>query len=36
QLRTQPQFVRLTGAGIAASHVHDDQRTKEAPDSRVG
>ncbi len=31
QMRTQPQFVRITGAGMAESHVHDVQITKEAP-----
>src|SRR5690606_20792736 len=30
-MRTQPQFVRITGAGMAESHVHDVQITKEAP-----
>src|SRR5690606_36135667 len=33
---TQPQFVRITGAGMAESHVHDVQITKEAPNYRVG
>ena len=36
QMRTQPQFVRITGAGMAESHVHDVQITKEAPNYRVG
>ncbi|HTN31687.1 MAG TPA: IMP dehydrogenase [Pseudomonas sp.] len=36
QMRTLPQFVRITGAGMAESHVHDVQITKEAPNYRVG
>ncbi|KUM41950.1 IMP dehydrogenase [Pseudomonas sp. EpS/L25] len=36
QMRTKPQFVRITGAGMAESHVHDVQITKEAPNYRVG
>ena len=36
QMRTNPQFVRITGAGMAESHVHDVQITKEAPNYRVG
>ncbi|MFB1010750.1 MAG: IMP dehydrogenase [Thiopseudomonas sp.] len=35
-MRTQPEFVRITGAGMAESHVHDVQITKEAPNYRVG
>lgn len=35
QMRTKPQFVRITGAGMAESHVHDVQITKEAPNYRV-
>jgi IMP dehydrogenase len=34
-LRTKPQFVRITGAGMRESHVHDVQITKEAPNYRV-
>ena len=34
QMRTKPQFVRITGAGMAESHVHDVQITKEAPNYR--
>ena len=30
-LRTKAQFVRITGAGIRESHVHDVTITKEAP-----
>lgn len=35
-MQTTPQFVRITGAGIKESHVHDVQITKEAPNYRVG
>ncbi|MEO0443797.1 MAG: IMP dehydrogenase [Pseudomonadota bacterium] len=31
QMRTKPQFVRITSAGMGESHVHDVQITKEAP-----
>lgn len=34
-MRTKPEFVRITGAGMAESHVHDVQITKEAPNYRV-
>ncbi len=30
-LRTKAEFVRISGAGIQESHVHDVQITKEAP-----
>jgi IMP dehydrogenase len=30
-LRQEPKFVRITGAGIKESHVHDVMITKEAP-----
>ena len=30
-MRTEPQFVRITSAGIGESHVHDVNITKEAP-----
>ncbi len=36
EMRTKPEFVRITGAGMAESHVHDVQITKEAPNYRVG
>ncbi|HLV77504.1 MAG TPA: IMP dehydrogenase [Marinobacter sp.] len=36
QMRTRPQFVRITGAGMAESHVHDVTITKEAPNYRIG
>ena len=35
EMRSKPQFVRITGAGMAESHVHDVQITKEAPNYRV-
>ncbi|WJW76809.1 IMP dehydrogenase [Thiohalobacter sp. IOR34] len=35
EMRTKPRFVRVTGAGMAESHVHDVQITKEAPNYRV-
>ncbi len=35
ELRTKPEFVRVTGAGMAESHVHDVTITKEAPNYRV-
>ena len=31
EMRTRPQFVRITGAGMRESHVHDVTVTKEAP-----
>jgi len=34
EMRTQPEFVKITGAGITESHVHDVQITKEAPNYR--
>ncbi|MHA7879088.1 MAG: IMP dehydrogenase [Saccharospirillum sp.] len=36
EMRTKPQFVQITGAGIKESHVHDVQITKEAPNYRMG
>jgi IMP dehydrogenase len=30
-MRTKPEFVRVTAAGMGESHVHDVQITKEAP-----
>jgi IMP dehydrogenase len=35
QMRTRPHFVRITGAGVRESHVHDVRITKEAPNYRV-
>ncbi|MDQ1362285.1 MAG: dehydrogenase [Pseudomonadota bacterium] len=31
EMRTKPEFVRITGAGMQESHVHDVTITKEAP-----
>lgn len=31
EMRTQPEFVRVTAAGMGESHVHDVSITKEAP-----
>ncbi|MCL6419110.1 IMP dehydrogenase [Aestuariirhabdus haliotis] len=36
QMRTIPEFVRVTSAGMSESHVHDVTITKEAPNYRVG
>jgi IMP dehydrogenase len=35
QMRTRPVFVRITGAGVRESHVHDVSITKEAPNYRI-
>jgi IMP dehydrogenase len=34
-MRNKPQFVRITGAGMKESHVHDVTITKEAPNYRA-
>jgi len=34
-MRSKPQFVRVTGAGVREAHVHDVQITKEAPNYRM-
>ncbi|MDE2497703.1 MAG: IMP dehydrogenase [Xanthomonadaceae bacterium] len=34
EMRSKPQFVRVTGAGMREAHVHDVQITKEAPNYR--
>lgn len=34
-MRTQPHFVKISGAGVKESHVHDVSITKEAPNYRV-
>ena len=34
QMRTEPGFVRISGAGMQESHVHDVTITKEAPNYR--
>ncbi len=36
EMRTRPEFVRVTSAGMGESHVHDVQITKEAPNYPVG
>ncbi|MCP5160290.1 MAG: IMP dehydrogenase [Hahellaceae bacterium] len=36
EMRTKPQFTRITSAGMKESHVHDVTITKEAPNYRVG
>jgi len=35
EMRTKPQFVRVTNAGVRESHVHDVAITREAPNYRV-
>ncbi|MFU8783481.1 IMP dehydrogenase [Aliidiomarina sp.] len=35
-MRTKPQFIKVTAAGMGESHVHDVQITKEAPNYRMG
>ncbi len=34
-MQEKPQFVRITGAGVKESHVHDVTITKEAPNYRI-
>ena len=34
EMRTRPEFVRISGAGMSESHVHDVTITKEAPNYR--
>ncbi|WP_338548002.1 IMP dehydrogenase [Roseovarius phycicola] len=36
EMRRDCKFVRITGAGLKESHVHDVQITREAPNYRVG
>ncbi|MEE2946196.1 MAG: IMP dehydrogenase [Pseudomonadota bacterium] len=36
EMRTKSNFVKITGAGLKESHVHDVQITREAPNYRVG
>ena len=36
ELRTKAEFIRIGGAGIKESHVHDVTITKEAPNYRMG
>ncbi len=35
EMRTKPEFVRVTAAGVSESHVHDVTITKEAPNYRI-
>jgi len=35
EMRTKPEFIRVTNAGMRESHVHDVQITKEAPNYRM-
>jgi len=35
EMRTRPEFVKITAAGVSESHVHDVSITKEAPNYRV-
>ncbi|NCT66176.1 MAG: IMP dehydrogenase [Rhodanobacteraceae bacterium] len=35
EMRTKPQFVRISSAGMRESHVHDVAITKEAPNYRL-
>ena len=34
EMRTRPEFVKITAAGMRESHVHDVSITKEAPNYR--
>ena len=36
EMRSKPEFVRVTNAGMRESHVHDVAITKEAPNYRQG
>ncbi len=36
EMRTASKFVRITGAGLKESHVHDVQITRESPNYRLG
>jgi IMP dehydrogenase len=35
EMREKPEFIRITGAGMRESHVHDVSITKEAPNYRT-
>jgi IMP dehydrogenase len=35
QMRSRPQFARITTAGVRESHVHGVSITKEAPNDRI-
>jgi len=34
-MRTKPEFVKVSSAGMRESHVHDVTITKEAPNYRI-
>ncbi|WP_435310173.1 IMP dehydrogenase [Primorskyibacter sedentarius] len=36
EMRTNCKFVKITGAGLKESHVHDVQITRESPNYRIG
>ena len=36
EMRTKPQFVKITGAGQRESHVHDVTITKQPPNYQAG
>ena len=36
EMRQKCEFVRITGAGLSESHVHDVQITRESPNYRLG
>ncbi|WP_138934184.1 IMP dehydrogenase [Roseovarius arcticus] len=36
EMRQNCEFVRITGAGLSESHVHDVQITRESPNYRIG
>jgi IMP dehydrogenase len=36
EMRSQCKFVKITGAGLKESHVHDVQITRESPNYRMG
>ncbi|MFD2164870.1 IMP dehydrogenase [Thalassotalea euphylliae] len=36
EMRTKPQFMKISAAGMGESHVHDVTITKEAPNYRMG
>jgi IMP dehydrogenase len=35
-MHERANFVRITGAGLKESHVHDVQITRESPNYRIG
>ena len=36
EMRSNCNFVKITGAGLRESHVHDVQITRESPNYRIG